>query len=460
MNVPVIHVHSQSDKGTIGYVTFMWESMRTLANHPESLRLSLHCIGPTATERLRELPGNVKSYYVPNAEVDKGMSGSTAHGACIEHAISMTDDGDIHILVDSDTVVLAKGWDDYIRCELLDKKIGTVGTTYEDVGGFTSGGGNVQTYKGIPNVVWMALSPLHRWSDMRAMPRKGDDIHITTEGMAKVYGLPVGYHVLRDVAWQIPEYLSQRGITYVGWRQLKPTKDAVVLKGLSDYHEEYQVTVDNVPFVVHHRGSMRHAYRGDRISQNFYAAVDTHLVKEKERATHWLWQPTPDNAGALQTMQATKEQNSKRIAELESKAGYIPGPGWNNSAPVQNPNPVPMSQPEPQPINLPASPVINGWLKATLDGRGVFGRYTQPVPQNVEVVFTPDMMGKHLRLEGTVAGVNIVLPACDSQHWLTVRNLTAGSVKLSTPNGRVILDVPVGVCWQVLVDADGPIHVT
>ena len=55
MNVPVIHVHSQSDKGTIGYVTFMWESMKTLANHPEALRLSLHCIGPTATERLKDL---------------------------------------------------------------------------------------------------------------------------------------------------------------------------------------------------------------------------------------------------------------------------------------------------------------------------------------------------------------------------------------------------------------------
>jgi len=454
MNVPVIHVHSQSDKATVGYVTFMWESMRALATHPDSLRLSLHCIGPTATERLKELPGKVKSYYVPNAEVDKGMSGSTAHGACIEHALSMTDDGDIHILVDSDTVVLAKGWDDYIRCELLDKKIGTVGTTYEDVGGFTSGGGNVQTYKGIPNVVWMALSPLHRWRDLRAMPRKGDDIHITTEGMAKIYGLPVGYHVLRDVAWQIPEYLSQRAITYVGWKQLKPTKDATVLKGLSDYHEEYQVTVDNIPFVVHHRGSMRHAYRGDRISQNFYAAVDKYLAQERERAPRWIWQPTADNANALQTMQATKEQNASRIAEHESKAGVIPG--WPTTPPAPA---TPASNP---PSVGPSSntPTTDGWLKATLDGRGVFGRYTQPVPQNIEVVFTPDMMGKHLRLEGTVRNVNIVLPAAEVQHWMTVRNLTAGPTKLSIPNGRVTLDVPVGACWQVLIDADGPVHVT
>jgi len=420
----------------------MWETMRILANHPESLRLSLHCIGPTATERLKELP-QCKTYYVPNAEADKGMSGSTAHGACIEHALAMTDDGDIHILVDSDTVVLAKGWDDYVRCELLDKRIGTVGATYEDVGGFTSGGGNVQTYKGIPNVVWMALSPVHRWRDLKAMPRKGDDIHITNDGLSKTYGLPVGYHVLRDVAWQIPEYLTQRNISYVGWKQLKPTKEAIVLKNLSDYHEEYQVTADNVPFVVHHRGSMRHNYRGDRISQNFYTAVDTYLVQEKERAPRWSWQPSPANESVLQMMQVVKDQNAQRIADLENQAGITPK----------------ASTPAPA-ANVAPSATISGWLKATLDGQGAFSRYALPVPQQVEISFVPSQTCKHLRLEGTVSAVNIVLPKAEFQHSLTVRNLTAGPVKLSVSGVGMTLDVPVGACWQVLVDVDGPIHVS
>jgi len=444
MNVPVIHVHSQSDKGTIGYVTFMWESMRMLANHPEALKLSLHCIGPTATERLKELPQS-RTYYVPNAERDKGMSGSTAHGACVEHAVQMTDDGDIHIIVDSDTVVMAKGWDDYIRCELLDKHIGTVGTTYEDLGGFTSGGGNVQTYKGIPNVVWMALSPAHRWRDLRTMPAKGDDIHVTNEGQAKVYGLPVGYHVLRDVAWQIPEYLASRGITYVGWKQLKPTKDAKVLKGLSDYHEEYHVTVDDVPFVVHHRGSMRHVYRGDRISQSFYAAVDKWLLEEKERPTRWQWQPTAENAGVLQAMQGTKEQAAPRLAEFERLAGQIPA-----YVPANIDN-------TPPPSNVPN---VAGWLKATLDDKGVFGRYTQPVPGIIDIAFTPDMAGKHLRLEGTVSGVCVTLPPVTGRpHWMTVRNMTAGHVILKASPGIRELQVPNNVCWQILVDVDGVVRV-
>jgi hypothetical protein len=453
--IPVIHVHSQSDKATIGYVTFMWESMRALANHPESLRLSLHCIGPTATERLKELPGNVKSYYVPNAEVDKGMSGSTAHGACIEHALQMTDDGDIHLLVDADTVVLAKGWDDYVRLSVIDRKVGMIGTAVEDIGGFTSGGGTVQMAKNKPTVAWCALSPLHQWRMLKARPAKESSIPIKTEEQAKIYGLPVGYEVLRDVAWQIPEYLYYNGISYEAWKQLKPTKDATVLKGLSDYHEEYHV-LGNVPFVVHQRGSMRHAYRGDRISQNFYAAVDAYLAKEKGNNTRWLWQPSTDNEAALQSMQSMKEQHANRIRELESKAGVIPG--WPSAPP---PPPAPPHGVQSSTTVAPQpGPTVPGWLKATLDGRGVFGRYTQPVPQSVEVVFTPDMAGKHLRLEGTVANVVIVLPGTEAQHWMTVRNLTAGPAKLTIPNGRVSLDVPVGACWQVLVDVDGPVHVT
>jgi len=433
MDVPIIHVHTQSDKSTVEYARFMWETMRKLATHPGSLRLSLHGIGPTACERLKDMP-DCTAYYVPNADRDKGMSGSTAHGACIEHALLMTDDGDIHIIVDSDTVVMAKGWDDYVRTQLLDAKVGTVGTTYEDVGGFTSGGGNVQTYKGVPNVVWMALSPLHKWRDLRAMPAKDSDIHVINEGQAKVYGLPVGYHVLRDVGWQIPEYLNSRGITYVGWKQLKPTKDAVILKGLSDYHEEYHV--GEAPFIVHHRGSMRHAYRGDRISQNFYDAVDRWLADEAGRQPRWTWQPTPENADVLNAMAAAREQAKTRPMH----AAHVPV-GTQVATDVTH------------------AP-INGWLKASLDGDITWGRYTQPVPATVDIAFTPDQTGKHLRLEGTVSGVTIALPGTKLKpFWMTVRNMTAGIATLRASEGNKTVEVPIGSCWQVLIDVDGVVKI-
>ena len=42
---------------------------------------------------------------------------------------------------------------------------------------------------------------------------------------------------------------------------------------------------------------------------------------------------------------------------------------------------------------------------------------------------------------------------------MTVRNLTAGNVRLQITGGRQMLDVPTNVCYQVLVDVDGPIHI-
>lgn len=444
MNIPVIHVHSHSDKSTIGYAQFMWETMRELASHPEALKMTAHCIGPTAADRLGKL-ANSQGFPVPGTDGGVGgQGGSMAHGVCVEHALAMTDDGDIHLNVDSDTVVLAKGWDDYVRIQLLDQNVGIMGATFEDIGGFSSGGGLSQTFKGIPYTCWMAMSPAHRWRDLKVRPAKGTDLPISNEGLAKIYGLPVGYSVLKDVGWQIPEYLHSRSIPYTGWKHLKGSKDAVVLKGLSDYHEEFHVD-GGVPFVVHHRGSLRHAYRGDRISQNFYAAVDNYLNQERKREQpRWTWQASESNADIRATMQVMAQESTDRVAQFAAQA--------------RSGSPLPDTSTAPSPVSASS---IGGWLKATLDDKGIFGRYTQPVPSIVDITFTPDLMGKHLRLEGTVSGVHIQLPPAPTRpHWMTVRNMTVGPVTLRVPDGRVTLEVPVNACWQILVDVDGVIHVT
>jgi hypothetical protein len=145
-------------------------------------------------------------------------------------------------------------------------------------------------------------------------------------------------------------------------------------------------------------------------------------------------------------MRATKEQSQARVTELEKLAGVIPS------------QPTPTAVLPPQ-ASLP--PPLSGWLKATLDGKGVFGRYTRPVPQVVDIEFTPASDCKHLRLEGTVSNLQLKLPSGgERQHMMTIRNLTASSVRLLTADSRNPLDVPMGACWQVLVDADGPVHVT
>lgn len=452
MRIPTVHVHSQSDKHTQSYTMFMWETMRRLANRPDLLRLSVHCMGPTATEGLSVLP-NAKTYHVSNISADQGLVGSVGHAACIEHALKLTDDGDIHIIVDSDTVVLARGWDDYVRIELLDRKVGTFGTTYEDIGGFTSGAGDVQTYKGIPNVVWMALSPLHRWQDLRALPEKETTVKITDDGMAKAYGLPIGHQVLRDVAWQIPEYLSNRNISYVGWKQHKPSTGAIVLNGLTDYHEEYHVE-GGVPFVVHHRGSMRYSYRSDKISQDFYATVDAWLAEEVKRDTRWRWEPGPQHAEIIASLDTMALSSKDRVEAIEATAG-------KQAPPFVGP-PV-----TPKTIE-PAGTPLRGWVKITVDGSVTWSRHTAPVPQIIDLCpnFPAFVHSPHvIRIEGTVAmGLSVMVPDVSDNvpRLVIVRNMTPGPISIiSRPEpSSVSVSVPSGTCWQLLIDVDGVVHVS
>jgi hypothetical protein len=447
MEIPVLHVHSHSDKSTIGFATFMWETMISLANHPEALKMTAHCLGPTAADRLSRLP-NAQGFTVPNIEVAGAQGGSMAHGAMVEHALAMTDDGDIHLNVDSDTVVLAKGWDDYVRIQLLDKGIGIIGATFEDIGGFSSGNSNSQTFKKIPYTAWLAMSPKHEWRHMRVSPQKGVELPVNSPQLSVIYNLPVGYSVLRDVGWQIPGYLHDNGISYVGWKHLKGSKDATVLKGLSDYHEEFHVE-DGVPFVVHHRGSLRHAYRGSDLSNKFYNSVDNYLAEEKKREPRWKWEPTEESAALRAQMQEMATSSKARIEEVIERA--------KRGTPPDPPPPTGPNQPAPRPQS---QATIGGWLKATLDGNGVWNRYTQPVPQVIDVIFQPGLEGKHLRLEGTVSGVHITIPpAPQKPHWMTVRNLTAGPATVRTNEGRRTVEVPVNTCWQVLVDVDGVVRV-
>ncbi len=429
MTIPIIHVHTASDKSTTGYARFMWETMRSLASHPEALKLSIHSIGPTAGARLENMPNttSIKVETGPNNE-----SGSMAHGVCVEHALSMMDDGDIHIIADSDTVVLAKGWDDLIRIQLLDNRVGMLGTAVEDIGGFSSGASHVQMAKNLPSMTWSAFSPLKSWRALKAMPCKDSNIMVNTEELSKIYNLPIGYQVFRDVGWQIPQYLHDHGISYLAWKQLKPSGTAEILRGLSDYHEEYHV--DGVPFLVHQRGSLRHAYRSDRISTGFYDAVDRHLVIEaKKTDPRWSWVPNDGNADS----RATLERFQLDRPELR--------------------------QPEAVEVLPPPAPVptgtLEGWLKVSLDGSTVRPRQAGQVSKTIPVDFAPDASVRHIRLEGTVTDVCLQLPSTQARpHMLTVRNLTQGPVRILNAKDCQI-EVPINKCWQLLVDIDGVIRV-
>lgn len=409
-----IHIHSSTDKSTLGYLQFMWDTMRRLANHPNKLSLTVHCLGPSATDRALELlAGDVRTINVGRPswmKPDEPLAGSSGHAACVESALALTNDGSIHVIADSDTVMLAKGWDDYVRLRLLVDGIGLLGVTYEDIGGFSSGASASQTYKRIPNVVWMAMSPKYSWVDLKVQPFKGRDEAVTTPELSTIYNLPVGHRVLRDVAWQIPQYIHQRHIKYDGLPQLKPSKNALVLKGLNDYHEEYHA--DGRPFVAHHRGSLRHGYRSDKISKTFYDTIDTWLRQEDGVAPRW-----GGTDSLLEPIETMVEQQH-----------FV--------SPSQQ------------------------WAKVSMDGVVIQPKRI-PSATTLTAVYTTDRSTRHIRLEGNASSFELTLPdGRERPHHVIVRNMLMGPVIVTTGLKQQLSEiVPAGKIKLLLVDVDGVVNV-
>ena len=427
MTTPAIHVHTQADKSTVPYVKFMWETMLSTANHPELLHITVHCMGPSAVDRIKAFIQQGRAVLVPNRKGDP-LNGSRGHAVCIMNALSMTGDGEIHIIADSDTVTVAKGWDDYIRNRLVNDNVGMIGTTYEDLGGFSSGGTTIQTYKKVPTFTWAALNPMHNWRDLDVSPNKAHSIAITTQKLSEIYNLPIGYNVFGEAAYQVPQYLHDHKLSYEGWPQLKPTKTAIVLKGLSDYHEEYNA--ESVPFVVHHRGSLRLAYRSDRFSRAFYGAVDAYLAIEATHEPRWKWQDT----GKVLIP----------VAPVAREAAPQVGPVI-----------------EVTPENFVSSG--NEWLKVGYNGTVI--RVRKKIDRKLaaaQLDFKPPVDGLvgHVRVEGVLEHkYPIVLPQTTTiPYMVTVRNATGGTLMVSCGKGESIA-VPATRTWLILVDIDTAQHV-
>lgn len=423
MAIPVIHCHTQADKSTVPFAKFMWETMVSMANHPESLKLTVHCMNPGMMAQIDGWGSrNCQAITTPKKnEKDDPLKSSWGHGACAVQALGMTNDGNVHVVVDSDTVVIAKGWDDYLRKRLIDDGVGVVGVTYEDINGSSSGPGKVQTYKKIPTLSWVALSPYHDWRDLDVMPNKSHEIAVSTPQLAEIYNLPVGYSVFCDVGWQIPQYLHDRKLSYEGWRRLKPTRDAIVLKGLSDYHEEFHV--GDTPFVVHHRGSRQYAYRSDGISRTFYAAVDNYLTLEVAKTARFKWNEPAELVVNTPVAVAGAEKAMTQQAEVHV-------------------------------------PVGKEWMKVTFNGTAVIvpRHGVDRTQKTVQLEMTRpavDRLG-HLRVEGTLeSDCSLTLPVVTAEPYVvTCCNLTGVPLTINSGKGSV-LTLPASKTWFLLVDVDG-----
>ena len=207
------------------------------------------------------------------------VNSSVTHALAINAALHDLDQcrDTIGIFADSDTVMLQSGWDDTIK-ELLSIH-DIIGCEYEDINGFSSGAGNVQTYKKLPTATWFAVRPTPKvsWSELDMSLGNVKQIKICSEEQSRMYNLPIGYFVYSgEVGWRIPEFIHNHGLSCFTFVQTKPTKTAKIVRTGNDYHEEFQLA-DGTPFIAHQRGSRKHAFKSQPLSAPFYDACEAHL---------------------------------------------------------------------------------------------------------------------------------------------------------------------------------------
>lgn len=261
-----MRLHIVTNNQTLSYHNYCVENHKKLAKNPDELEVFSYCLDGQSYVALQLEKQN--AIRLPDS------TGSVGHALGIQSFLSNLKENDINVISDSDCVMLMKDWDLEITNVLRDN--GIAGTVYEDIGGFSSGNGSVQTYKKIPNFTWAALGPKHDWN-FDAMCQKQENLPISSEELSKIFNLPIGSSLLREGNWKLPIHLHEKQISYYSFEFVRPTSGLAkaVLSG-EDYHTEYQLK-DGRPFVAHQRGSMSKAFRQHHLSKTFYDACERYL---------------------------------------------------------------------------------------------------------------------------------------------------------------------------------------
>lgn len=266
-----IHIHATVSSNSIRYFDYVCENYTGLSSGKIPLFFYAYCLDK---ESHRELSHDKRIHQAVGLEFGRG---STGHAKSIDTAIANFALGQINIISDTDIAILMKNWDVSLEKALCGPSaVGVVATKMEGLGGFNCGNIPIQHYKEKPTTTWMAISPQFDFSRLSVMPDKENYIAVNTPGLADLYQIPVGFQVLKDTGWQIPAYLKDNNIPYLSLDIVKPTSaEAIALKGCNPYHDEFHW--DGKPFLAHQRGSMKHRFRIDPLSQDFYDACDRYL---------------------------------------------------------------------------------------------------------------------------------------------------------------------------------------
>lgn len=269
-----IVIHNTVTSVTTEYTKYMFNVSKKLALEPEKLKFVCHCIDKES----QSFPETISAKCVVAS--NEKLAGSYGHAVGIKSALSFIKDNEknIHIIADGDTVPLIKGWDIALKT-IFNSGIKIIGTTYEDVGGWSSGPGKGQTYKNIPNFSWAALAPGLPWWEVDVIPLKAQLLPISNQELSETFNLPIGYELLCDGGWQLPIFLKKYNAPFNAMTHIKANSpNALIVKGLEMYNEEYHL--NGMPYVVHQRGSSTHRFRKHDLSIKFYNAVDAHVAKE------------------------------------------------------------------------------------------------------------------------------------------------------------------------------------
>lgn len=291
----VFRLHGVVCDNSVDYFRYMLKNYRSLASPEARIEVIAHCTDEESCRAVREqkladkvIPVHLRpEFFVYGNRYDvlnriklmlgmrSRLGGSSGHAAGLNSAFKASGGEGIDIIADTDTVIVIKDWDIVLGKILSDYAI--IGTSYEQRGGVTSGHGNVQTYKTSPNLTWVAFSSRYPFHEVDASHILWRNLPIKTAEQAELYGLQVGDYLLRDVGWKIPKFLKKHSAKSCILTHTKPeTGNSKVLKIANHYNEEFQL--DGIPFIVHQRGSRKHAFRSEPLSAPFYAAAENYIT--------------------------------------------------------------------------------------------------------------------------------------------------------------------------------------
>jgi len=245
----VIVVHVMYDETTTKYADYAEAAMRHLAFAPDLITFE------------RE---KLASPY------ENSDNAARRHSLACQRAFQSVekDPGVVHVICDSDTVVVKRGWDLDLGRILLE--VDCFGTAYQDIYGRFVREGKLQTYKKVPNVQWLALAPGKPWHQYRVGEKHlVDNFHITTAKLSDTFGLPLNYTLLTDTCWNFPVFLEEHGLSSMAM------PNVAVPKLVTGSYEEWWL--DGEPFVVHQGKSRKNSFRCTKFSEDFYKACDLAL---------------------------------------------------------------------------------------------------------------------------------------------------------------------------------------